>query len=201
MSKSIKELSDSFKALFSKPENVQFLKKIKAEIKFDSVKLGAQALTKDGKTFVTEADAWAAGVPVFTYDEATETATPVEDGSYELENGDTMVVEGGMVKEVIVPAAAEAQMSEEDIKTLAEQSQAAIEKCQELETENTTLKTEVENINKEVTALKAQLAKLKKAPVAYSVEKKLVIETEENAKPLTVKDKVLASMKKMGTNN
>jgi len=201
MSKTIKELSDSFKALFSKPENVQFLKKIKAEVKFDSVKLGAQALTKDGKTFVTEADAWGAGVPVFIYDEATEQATPVEDGSYELENGDTMVVEGGMVKEIVAPQAAEAQMSEEDIKTLAEQSQAAIEKCQELETENTTLKTEVENVNKEVTALKAHIAKLEKKPVTYSVEKNVVIEKDEPAKPLTVKDKVLASMKKMGTDN
>jgi len=169
MSAKLDELTKNFKALFSKPENKEYMKKIGAEIKFTSVKLGAQALTKDGKTFVTEADAWGAGVPVFIYDEATEQATPVEDGSYELENGDTMVVEGGMVKEIVAPQAAEAQMSEEDIKTLAEQSQAAIEKCQELETENTTLKTEVENVNKEVTALKAHIAKLSKKPVTYSV--------------------------------
>ncbi len=200
MSKSIKDSVAALKALFSKPENKAYMKKIGAEVKFNEVKLGAQALTKDGKTFTTDADAWAAGVSVFVYDEATETATPVEDGTYELENGDTMVVEGGMVKEITAPAQAEAQMSEEDIKALAEQSQAAVEQCEALEAENATLKTEVENTKKEVTALKAEIAKLKKAPVTYSATKDAVMEKEEKPAKLSVKDRVLANMNKIGGN-
>jgi hypothetical protein len=124
------------------------------------VKLAAHALA-DGATVYTEAEAPAVGDAVYADEAMTE---PVADGSYTLESGVTLVVEAGVILEMVEAPADDAEMQE-----MVETMSAALETAT---TENTNLKATVAKLQAEVakqTKLATELATKLKAVKPGSV--------------------------------
>ena len=184
------------------------LQKIKAELarmlmKFEVIKTDNGVLEYDGELAVD--------TEVFITDAETEERTPAADGEYVLEDGRTLVVEGGKITEIkekveeIEPETTEETEPEQTEEVEAEEVEPETTEETEPETVEETVVEVVEETVDEVAELKGRIDALE-ALVKELAEKVLGIaqETEEKfskislAKPAVEEFENVKSVKKTG---
>lgn len=188
------KFKEAIKALLSKhPDAKKELTKIILE---SQVKLGATAELKDGSKVYSDADKWAVGVPVFGYDESTDTKIEVADGTYELADGSSIVVEGGTVKEIVAKAEmAEETITEEQAAELVEKLGGALDQLETAKAELSAVKADNDKMKADMAELKKKMVALSKLPGAESVK----FTADEPEKPLTAAQRIVKAMD--ATNN
>jgi regulator of replication initiation timing len=138
------------------------------------IKMAAHALADGGQVY-TEAEAPAVGDAVYADEALTE---PVADGSYTLESGVTLVVEGGVITEIVeaVDVAKDDEEIEEVIEQMAEQITELRSQVQALTTKLSAATAEAKNLKTKLAAIKPASVKTEKAaekqPLKFSNQTK-----------------------------
>lgn len=170
-----------------------------AEVKLMDAKLA------DGSTISTPSEEWAVGVEVVSVD-AEGNSTPVADGEYILESGESIVVAGGVVSE-IKPKEAEVDVEMEA--EITAKVDALISRVAELENANATQATELASLQSKLSetetklsAANAEVTKLSKQAAVSSVKEVKAVELKKEEKPakawsqMTYKERIIAGMAK-----
>ena len=154
--------SDNSKSLYDKglkEMKKSLFEKVKALFEEEPTQL-AEAMLADGRKIFTPAESFEVGVEVLV--EIDGEQVPLEDGTWELEGGAIITVQGG---KIVDP---EAEMTEEEmqaelsalIASEVEKATAPLnEKISELTTQLEGLKNEKEAVEKELKTAKAELSK------------------------------------------
>lgn len=148
----------------------------------DEVKFAETALA-DGRKIVTPAEEFAIGVEVMV--EIDGETAPLEDGEWELESGEILVVAAGVVEDIKKPV--EEEMTEDEVHAelsaiiegaVANATKGLNESIETLKAEVETLKTAKSDVETELASAKTELAKTPAQPlprkeVATTVETKV----------------------------
>lgn len=164
-----------------------------------AIKLSAEAVLKDGTKIYTTADAWAVGVDAYTQD-ADGNPQPLAAGSYELEDGSTVIVGDDMMVAEIKAAETPppAELTAEQLQAIATETANALVAETTAHTatkaELTAAKADVVKIKAELAAANKKIVALGKAPATGDLKSEVVKLSKEDGTKMTVAQKVVAAM-------
>lgn len=155
--------------------------KLSVEEPATTVKMMAEAKTKDGLMIYTPAEAWAEGVECYVMDE-TGNPAPAPDAEYVLESGETVVVAGGKVATYKTAEAKPEEMTQEELAAVVDGFEKKLNeytteladlkaKLTATETKLSAAETEATAKAAKVSELEAEVTKLSATPATKSLLK------------------------------